>query len=201
MTAVLFAFICIAALAAFFISQARARRVVAGDVAMLHSRPSYHGAYSLLWVLMAGFGLLIVMTAAPGAIVDSTLMGRIAAALPGEPGIAHELVLSDARAIAAGGVASKIDDLRMAIATDYSRLAGIWGWARIVLVMGGVMVAALCTGRMVSAERRARNRTEKIVQLLLAAMATIAILTPVGIVLSLFFEALNFFGKSGWRID
>jgi len=67
--------------------------------------------------------------------------------------------------------------------------------------MGGALVAALMTGRAVSAERRARNRTERIVQLLLAAMATIAILTTVGIVLSLIFETLNFFGKIGWRID
>lgn len=201
MTAILFAFTFIAALAAFFISQTRARAVVGGEIAKLHSRPSYHGFYSFLWVIMVGWGLLIVLTVLANIAVETTLLARIAEALPDEPRIAHELVLNDARALAAGEVASKTDDLRMAIAADYARIAGRWGWARIVLVMGGVLVAALMTGRSISPDRRARNRAERIIRILLAGMATIAILTTVGIVLSLIFETLNFFDKIGWRID
>jgi len=201
MTAVLFAFVFIAATAAFILSQARARSVVAGDVSRLHSRPNYHGAYSFLWVLLAGMGLLIVMTILPNAVINSTLMGRIAVAQPELPSIAHELILSDARALAGGSVASQTDDLRLEIAADYSKMASLWGWIRIILVMGGVVVAAFMTSRVIRADRRARNRTETIVQVLLAAMATIAILTTIGIVLSLIFETLNFFDKIGWRID
>ncbi|MCG6903047.1 MAG: phosphate ABC transporter permease subunit PstC [Rhodobacter sp.] len=201
MTAVLFAFTFVAAIAAYIISQGRARQVVGGEISQLHSRPSYHGFYSFLWVLMIGWGLLIGLTLVSNWVIESTLMSRIATALPDEPSIAHELVLSDARAIAAGEVASKTDDIRMAIAADYSKVAGRWGWARVFLVIGGVLGAALLTGRVISAQRRARNRTEAIVRVLLAAMATIAILTTVGIVLSLIFETLNFFGKIDWQVQ
>lgn len=201
MTAVLLAFVVVASAAAFFMSQTRARGVVAGETALLHSRPSYHGAYSMLWVLLAGLGLLIVMTVIPNMIIANTMLGQIAAAQPDAPHIAHELVYSDARALAGGEIASKTDDLRLEMAAEYSRLAGYAGWARILIVIGGVVAAALLTNRAVAPDARARNRTETIVRVLLAAMATIAVLTTIGIVLSLIFETLNFFGKIGWRID
>ncbi|MGI9388877.1 MAG: phosphate ABC transporter permease subunit PstC [Boseongicola sp.] len=201
MTAILFAFVCFAALAAYIISQGRARAVAGGDIATLHSRPSYHGAYSFLWVLLAGFGFLLLLTIIPNALINKALMGQIAAALPDEPKIAHELVLSDAQAIAQGAIASKTDDLRLLIAADYSRLEGIWGWTRAILVVVAVLAAAVLTGRAVRVQGRARNRTEQIVRVFLATMATIAILTTVGIVMSLIFETLNFFEKIDWRID
>ncbi|MGI9395767.1 MAG: phosphate ABC transporter permease subunit PstC [Boseongicola sp.] len=201
MTAILFAFVCFAALAAFVVSQGRARATVGGDVASLHSRPSYHGAYSFLWVLMAGFGILLFLTLVPNALINNALMGQIASELPDEPKIAHELVLSDAQAIARGAIASKTDDLRLLIAADYSRLEGVWGWTRAILVIVASLVAAVLTGRAVRVEGRARNRTEQIIRVFLAAMATIAILTTVGIVMSLIFETLNFFEKIDWRVD
>ncbi len=200
MTAVLLAFVLVAAMAAFVIAQHRAQVVVGGDTAALHSRPSYHGFYSFLWVVLVGLGLVIVLTAVPNRAIDAMLMGRIAEALPDQPRIAHELVLSDAKALAAGTVASKTGDLRLAIAADFSRAAALWNWVRVIGVIGGVLAAAFLTHRAVTPERRARNRTERIVRVLLAAMATIAILTTIGIVLSLIFETLNFFGKIDWQI-
>lgn len=201
MTSVLLAFVAVAALAAFVISRQRALVLVDGNGALLHSRPAYHGLHSLIWVLIIGMALVIVLTVVPGVIIDSTLMARIAVSLPDEPTIAHELVLSDAKAIAASRLASKTDELRYAISADYSRMASFWGWVRAALVIGGTAAAALLTLRVVRASARARNRFETIVRVLLACMATIAILTTVGIVLSLIFETLSFFEKIGWRID
>ncbi len=201
MTVVLFAFVAVAALAAFVTSRQRARALAAGNGASLHSRPAYHGLHSLLWVLIVGAGLTVTFTVVPNVIVDATLMGRIAEALPDEPVITHELVLSDAKAIATGRLASRTDGLRYAISADYSGMAAFCGWNRTALVIGGSVAAALLTLRGVSPGARARNRSETIIRLLLACMATIAVLTTIGIVLSLIFETLSFFGKIGWRLD
>ena len=200
MTSVLLAFVIAASFAAFFISQQRARMIVNGDTRTLHSRPSYHGLYSFLWVLLVGVGLVVVLTAVPNSIVDSMLMGRISAALPSEPRIAHELVLSDAKAIAVGSIASATDELRMAIAADYARAAGVWNWVRVIGVICGTLAAAFLTRRKVARDRRARNHAERIVRVLLACMATVAILTTIGIILSLVFETLNFFNKIDWQL-
>ncbi len=201
MSAVLLAFVVVAALGAFLISQQRARTLVDGNGALLHSRPAYHGLHSLLWVLIIGLVAVIAFTIVPDVIIDSILMTRIAEELPDEPIIAHELVLSDAKAIAASRLASKTDDLRYAVSADYSRMASFWGWIRAAVVIGGTAAAAILTLRQVSIGARARNRSETIIRIILAGMATIAILTTVGIVLSLIFETLSFFEKIGWRID
>jgi len=201
MTAILLAFIAVAAGAAFLISRQRANGLVSGNGTLLHSRPVYHGLYSLLWVLMVGLGSVVVLTVVPTAIIDATLMARIADALPDQPIIAHELVLSDAKAIAVSGIASKTDDLRYAISADYGSMASFWGWIRVALVIGGATATALLTLRSVGVGVRARNRFESMIRLLLACMATIAVLTTVGIVVSLIFETLSFFDKIGWRID
>jgi len=201
MTAILLAFIAVAAGAAFLISRQRANGLVSGNGTLLHSRPVYHGLYSLLWVLMVGLGSVVVLTVVPTAIIDATLMARIADALPDQPIIVHELVLSDAKAIAVSGVASKTDDLRYAISADYGSMASFWGWIRVALVIGGATATALLTLRSVGVGVRARNRFESMIRLLLACMATIAVLTTVGIVVSLIFETLSFFDKIGWRID
>ncbi len=201
MTSILLAFVAVAAGAAFLISRQRARGLASGNGASLHSRPVYHGLHSLLWVLMVGLGSVVALTVVPAAIIDATLMARIADALPDQPIIAHELVLSDAKAIAASGVASMTDELRYAISADYGSMASFWGWIRAGLVIGGATAAALLTLRGVGVGTRARNRFEAMIRILLACMATIAVLTTVGIVLSLIFETLSFFDKIGWRID
>ncbi len=201
MSAVLLAFVVIAALGAFLISQQRARTLVDGNGGLLHSRPIYHGLHSLLWVLIVGLVAVIAFTIIPGVIMESILMARIVEALPDEPIIAHELVLSDAKAIAASRLASATDDLRYAISADYSRMASFWGWVRAAVVIGGTAAATILTLHGVSVGTRARNRSETIIRIILAGMAAIAILTTVGIVLSLIFETLSFFEKIGWRID
>ncbi|KMW57256.1 Phosphate transport system permease protein PstC [Candidatus Rhodobacter oscarellae] len=201
MTTVLFAFVLLAAVASFVLARQRAVSVVGGEVSALHSRPSFHGLYSGLWVLMAGIGAVILLTIVPNFFIDRALMGQIAAALPDDPRIAHQLVLSDAKALASGEIASKTDDLRLEIAAKYSSSAGLWNWVRVIMVVGGAVLAAFMTLGAISPDRRARNRSETIIRFILAGMATIAILTTVGIVMSLIFETLNFFNKIDWQLQ
>lgn len=201
MTAVLAAFVLVAALAAFFIARFRAVAMVAGDTNALHSRPGYHGMYSFLWVALAGLGFLVVMTVGSNFIMTSSLLSTIAGQAPDAPYIEHQLILSDAKALATGRVASASDELRQEIARAYSAKANFWGWAKIISVIGGVFLALGYTQKSISVDLRARNRSENIIRLLLALMAMVAILTTIGIVLSLIFETLNFFAKLDWRVD
>lgn len=201
MTAILFAFVLVLAMASFLVSKQRAA-LIAGDFpSRLHSRPAYHGFYSFLWILLAGLGFLILLTVIPNFIITSSLLSRIGEAVPDTAFIERQLILSDAKALATGQIASQTDELRQEIAARYASLANTWGWIRIALVVGAALVAAVATQRTVSLGWRARNRSERIVRLILAAMATIAILTTIGIVASLIFETISFFSKIDWRLD
>ncbi|QIE41797.1 phosphate ABC transporter permease subunit PstC [Rhodobacteraceae bacterium SC52] len=63
----------------------------------------------------------------------------------------------------------------------------------VVLTLFAAAVAFFVTFQRISLEYRARNVTEKLVKGVLIAAASIAILTTVGIVMSMLFETVNFF--------
>ncbi|MCZ8335925.1 MAG: phosphate ABC transporter permease subunit PstC [Rhodobacteraceae bacterium] len=113
---------------------------------------------------------------------------------------ADEAAALDAGAVrdrlAATGVALGADVLpeTLAAAQEYRGLATVGALWRTVLVValavGGLAYAIKATGP----EFRARNRVEGVVLALLMLASTIAILTTVGIVLSMLSESIRFFG-------
>lgn len=189
------------AIAFFALSRNRAVAAAGGTLATLHSRPSYHGLYSLLWTLIAGLGVLFVVGIGWSMLLENSLMGQIAEALPEAQRIEHQLVLSDAQAISSGGIASRTDELRLAISEAYASGENLrlWGTAILALLAGGA--AGYLTYSRVSAGWRARNRSEMIIRGILQFCAIVAILTTIGIVLSLIFTTLDFFASIGWRVD
>lgn len=168
---------------------------------VLHSRPSSHGLYVFLGMLLLGWGVLIAGSVGFNLFIDRTLLGEILTALPDSQAIERELILGDAIALAEGRIASRTDEVREAIALRFADLTRLRNWIVPIAAFGVALGFLYRAMSRISADFRARNRSEAIIRLFLAAMATIAILTTIGIVLSLIFETLNFFSKIGWRID
>ncbi|MEO0820190.1 MAG: phosphate ABC transporter permease subunit PstC [Pseudomonadota bacterium] len=189
------------ALVAFALGRNRAIAAADGRMANLHSRPSYHGLYSLLWVALIGIGTLIVLNLLVGGIVDSMVAGTIASLAPEMRPIEQNLVFSDAVKLATGGLASADDELRRTVAEEYGSLNNI----RLGIVIVGSLAAAGATfhytQKQLDRNFRARNRSERILRSMLMIAAAIAILTTVGIVLSLIGETIIFFQRIGWNVD
>lgn len=185
----------------FILARTKAVSVSQGLLANLHSRPGYHGTYVLLWVLIIGLAVLLVLTLGWSAYLNSKFLADIHAALPDARNIEVNLILSDAKAIAAGQVSSKIDPLREATARDYAVADNLRTWAIVLVSLGAAFVTGIVGLRQVAVDWRARNRSERIIRGILWASAAVAVLTTVGIVLSLIFETLNFFSSIGWRVD
>ncbi|WP_417525711.1 phosphate ABC transporter permease subunit PstC [Marinovum sp.] len=188
------------AVAAYLLSSRRAANVAASDDVHLHSRPSYHGLHSFLWVLITGWGVLILLVIFGNWWVTSSLMSQIGEARPDAVMIERQLILSDARAIAEGRISSEDGDLRQAVALRFASLDAIHSWALIVLGLGGAFLAGLYSYSRVAPEWRARNHSEKVIRAVLLVMAGIAILTTIGIVLSLIFETMRFFNAIDWQV-
>ena len=192
--------IALLSIAAFVMAQARAQSVAAGDLAALHSRPFYHGFYGLLWVAIAGFGVVAAMSLIGGFYLNSSLMGQIFASDPGMTNIQAELILSDAIALAEGGIASKDDAIRQAVSERYASIEGSRQWLTAIVAITAAGAAFYLTLNQVSVAWWARNRAERIVEYALWGAAAIAILTTVGIFFSLIGETLNFFHKIDWQV-
>ncbi len=103
--------------------------------------------------------------------------------------------------LAESGVAlgAEVTPQVLAAARDYRSLAA-WGMAgRTVLVLAMALLGAAYAVRITAPDFRARNRVEWVVRMLLAGASTIAILTTIGIVLSLLSESIRFFSLYPWQ--
>lgn len=113
---------------------------------------------------------------------------------------ADEAAALDAGAVrdrlAATGVALGADVLpeTLAAAQEYRGLATVGALWRTVLVLALALAGLAYAIKATGPEFRARNRVEGVVLALLMLASTIAILTTVGIVLSMLSESIRFFG-------
>ncbi|MEK9706450.1 MAG: phosphate ABC transporter permease subunit PstC [Alphaproteobacteria bacterium] len=167
-----------------------------GQIRNLHSLPSYHGAYVALWcalpaLLVVGFWLSL-QNGLIESIVLSGLPGQMAGLSQGE----INLLLSDIRNLATDDITSgEPNPVVRAAAEHYKDLQSLG-----FMLMAGVVVL-LSTGGLYFAQRaispalRARPRVEKAIGWVLLIASIVAILTTIGIVLSLLFESLRFFSQ------
>ena len=196
-----FILILCAAVAFFLVGRTRAVQVASPQLSVLHSRPSYHGLYSALWVGLIGLLVLAVLVVLWPRLIDASIMGQIAQMQPGVTPIQADLALSDIKSIANGDIASKTDEMRTTLADEFASQDSVRSWVTFLGSVGLAILAGFLTLRQIAPDFRARNRSERFIRLILLACAAIAVLTTVGIVLSLIFETIGFFQSLGWRVD
>ncbi len=188
------------AIASFIMGGRRASSLASGNLAALHSRPFYHGMYGAIWVAITGLAALSLVAGIGSSLIESGLMSSIRDAAPDASAIQLELVLSDAIALASGDIASRSDPLRERIAASYISMETTRTWLTAFAGIGAAVVALLLTLRQITVGWRARNRSERIVAFFLLGAAVIAVLTTVGIILSLVGETMNFFANIDWQV-
>lgn len=191
--------IALAAVALLWAISYRAGRVRSLAVAggqQLHSLPAHYGSYAVVWTIIPALLVLVVWA----IIQPLVLEGMVLSILPPDRleirAIELEALLSDIHSIAIGERAINPDDpVAQEAAVSYG------GWlsaARVGMIVA--MVAAAGLGFAVARSRinpqlRARNKVETVSMALLIISSTIAIFTTIGIVVSLFYESIEFFRK------
>ena len=107
----------------------------------------------------------------------------------------RQLFISDALRIARGMTPSRVTpelEAAAAMARPYQRLAGLSvGLGALAMAIAGLV----WTLSRIRADFRARNHVERLISILLWFCSVIAVLTTVGIILSLLFESLRFFAE------
>jgi phosphate transport system permease protein len=87
----------------------------------------------------------------------------------------------------------------LAAAQDYRELAVLGNIGRSILTFLIAVAGLVYAIRITNKDFRARNRVEQVIMALLSLSSTVAILTTVGIVLSLVGESLRFFTMYAWQ--
>jgi phosphate transport system permease protein len=159
----------------------------------LHSLPSYHGAYAALWAAIPALLLIAAWAPIQSSLVDrAVLSSPEGQALPSFE-MQRDAILSEAQEIADGDRDQGFDAQSASIAprvrTEQTRYALLGGAVAILAAIGGAALAL----RRNPLQFRARGAVERWVMVVLFAASLIAILTTLGILLSLLFESLRFF--------
>ncbi|MBI1171456.1 phosphate ABC transporter permease subunit PstC [bacterium] len=211
------------AAAAFFLGRQRAMAAAGGDVRRLHSLPGFYGQITALAVIVPAFAVLVVWLLAEGFVIQSSALSHIDVAdVPAGSDVS--LVMADVTRLARGlatlaangtdvealshdpvalktalgaaGVAMGNDptpamiDAAKAVRTTAAQSRLGLSVVTLALALAGLGWALV----RIKPEFRARNATETVAMGLLIGASLIAVLTTVGIVLSMLSETIHFFG-------
>jgi len=208
------------AIVGYFVGRSRALSVVDGDARRLHSLPSYYGWHMVAWTLLPAIGVVVLISIASPRVQTAAAVAELSADVTGSSDSLN-LAMSTVRSLTAG-LSRLPADVRAAVeanpasAQEVFREGGLILGGTVepdfvaaavsVLSVRGTLNVALWVGAIASAliggfisfrgvapEKRARNVVEKVMQGLLMAASAVAILTTVGIVLSMLFESIRFF--------
>ena len=198
-TALITALLALAAVA-FHLGRRRAFAVSAscGGTRHLHSLPTYYGSLTALWCALPAVIVFGVWMSFESQIVESLVVAELPAQTRALPPDRLNLVINDIRNLADGNIVAGEVGSEMRTAADrYLGLRRTSAAATTVVVLAVAIAGLGLAWRRVSPTLRARNHVEQIVRIMLVASSTVAIFTTLGIVLSVLFEAMRFFGHVG----
>jgi len=180
----------------YFFGRKRAVAAVEGREYLLHSRPNYHGAFVAAWVGIPSVLLVLVWLLLQGPVIDNLLLWSLP---PGTTdGMSQgqtSLLLSEIKSVAAGNVFGEPSLVVQEAAERYQRWQTIARWGMASVALSVALLGLVVASRRISPDFRARHGAERILSGLMIACSLIAILTTLGIVLSLLIEALRFFDR------
>ncbi len=180
--------------AGFQMGRSRAAASVGGRIVELHSVPSYHGLYVALWAGLPALLLFALWGAAEGWLVMQMVLAGLPERLTAVDGQALDLLRADILNLAHGvSTGRDPDPAVVAAAGHYLRLRGLGDWSLLVIGASVAVAGLVYARRRITPALRARNHVERAVSVALVVCSLVAILTTVGIVLSLLFEAMRFF--------
>lgn len=159
----------------------------------VHSLPGYHGWYAALWAVVPALGFVVVWSAiSPDLAMQQVLAGPAAAKLP-VMDMERAAILNEALGVARGSAQAAFNPIAQELvapvrqALDHFGTIGAAVTALLAFVGGAFGLLRL------RPDFTARTRVERVVMAFLLVASLVAILTTLGILASLVFEAFRFF--------
>ena len=165
-----------------------------GGIRYLHSRPTYYGALTALWCGIPALLLFGLWLGFEDKIITNLVVSDLPQALRALPENRLNLVINDIKNLVSGNiVAGEVTATIQEAAAHYGNLKATSNAALATGMLSLGIVGTVVVRSKISSTLRARNLVEQLVKYLLIACSCLAILTTIGIVLSVLFEATRFF--------
>ncbi|NKL86157.1 phosphate ABC transporter permease subunit PstC [Rhizobium leguminosarum] len=207
--------------AAYLVARNRATALAGGRSSALHSRPAYYGAYAAIWAVLPALIVLGLWLSISPGIIQSSVRSAFPDDIKAQVSVEQDLGYSTVATVARG-LTMLTSDETAAVGNDPAALqakllekgvplAGqplpyMIDAARTLnamsltsrIAMTAIVFALAIAGafyalRSIAPRFRARNRVERVMLWGLLLASSIAILTTIGIVLSMLSEAARFF--------
>ncbi|MEW5704050.1 MAG: phosphate ABC transporter permease subunit PstC [Pseudomonadota bacterium] len=171
----------------------RKRALALGRGQRLHSRPTHHGLYVVLWCVLPALALLIL-----GLLLEEPILKALLVAQAAPETLAqfsgNEAFFQEICRLAEGGLADPARERALGDGVaHYRNLVQIGQASLFVLALTAALGGLAFGRRALTPSFRARNRVEGFFVKMLFLGSTLSILTTIGIVLSMLFEAIRFF--------
>ena len=193
-----FLFFCLLGLGAFsfLFGRHRIRGLTAASGVKQHSRDVYHGSFVAICAVLVPIIILLAWSGLSPLLIDAMLEDFLRRQSPdlsiGEMGV----LIAKVKAYFAGSLPEAFASDLIRDGTDYfAALVDNSAAARsFVVLLLGLCGAALGV-RLLAPRFTARPAVERVFEIVMIVASALAILTTIGIVLSLIFETLRFFEK------
>ena len=180
--------------AGYALGRRRAFAVARGRLRTLHSLPAYYGLYVAIWCALPALLMVGVWATLEGTILTRLVVDGLPDDIRALGSDRLNLVVNDIRNLVAGNIASREPDAAIRRAAErYRELETLSRAAMVVVALALAIAAAAVTLLRTHPKQRARNAVESILLSVLIACSTLAVLTTIGIVLSVLFESIRFF--------
>ncbi|MDT8310007.1 MAG: phosphate ABC transporter permease subunit PstC [Methylophaga sp.] len=166
-----------------------------GGVRHLKSLPGYYAVRAAMWCGIPALIVLVIWAAFENQVIQMLILGTLAPEIvPASVGEAS-LLMSKISNVASGALApGSVEQPLANAATLLTRLEHNSNTYMTLLVLAIAVLAGFVGWYRIQPKLNAREQVENILRWFFFGCAALAILTTVGIVFSVFFETIRFFG-------
>ena len=183
----------------YFWAKQRSLRIAKnlGGIRHLHSAPKYYGIVAAMLFAIPAMAVLGLWLSVDENIILRIVMSEFFPDMRAKSQVDIDWLVSQIQILAQTGILGNMEnaDALQGAAARFQHLVDLNETLRNAAVVVVGAITAFIFTLLISDKLRARPIAETIIRFMLLASSLIAIFTTVGIVLSVLFEALNFFRK------
>ncbi len=179
----------------FFLGRTRSQLIAkTRGGASLHSLPKHYGYMAAAWAFLPSIAILLVWTGLESSLIYSSVVSGLTPEVRALSTDQLGLYYNQLQSFALNQIDEfGLDEAQIAAAQHYREISASLAYKKIIVVLVAAVAGAFLALRRIKPTLRARNHVENMLEWMLFICSFIAVLTTLGIVLSVLFEAVRFF--------